>query len=76
VTFKENGVCEPGCFMLYVGKIMEETSYVYMSDHSGRAVRGTNRLRSLGRWYCEFESNSRHGCLCVRLFCVCVVLFR
>jgi hypothetical protein len=31
-------------------------------------------LRSLERWDREFESYSRHGCLCVRLFCVCVVL--
>jgi hypothetical protein len=27
--------------------------------------------RTLG---CGFESQSRHGCLCVRLFCVCVIL--
>jgi hypothetical protein len=26
------------------------------------------------RWDRGFESHSRHGCLYVRLFCVCVVL--
>jgi hypothetical protein len=44
------------------------------ADHSGRAVKGMNCLRSLERWDYVFESNSRHGCLYVRLFCVCVVL--
>jgi hypothetical protein len=24
--------------------------------------------------YCGFETKSRHGCLCIRLFCVCFVL--
>jgi hypothetical protein len=33
-----------------------------------------NCIRSLERWDRGFESHSRHGCLCVRLFCVCVVL--
>jgi hypothetical protein len=33
-----------------------------------------NCLRSLEHWDRGFESHSRHGCLCVRLFCVCVVL--
>jgi hypothetical protein len=33
-----------------------------------------HELRSLERWDREFESHSRYGCLCVRLFCVCVVL--
>jgi hypothetical protein len=33
-----------------------------------------NCLPSLGRWDRGFESHSRHGCLCLRLFCVCVVL--
>jgi hypothetical protein len=31
-------------------------------------------LSSLGRWDRGIESQSRHGCLCVRLFCVCVAL--
>jgi hypothetical protein len=30
-------------------------------------------LRLLGHWDRGFESHSRHGCLCVRLFCACVV---
>jgi hypothetical protein len=33
-----------------------------------------NCLHPLKRWDRGFESHSRHGCLCVRLFCVCVVL--
>jgi hypothetical protein len=34
-----------------------------------------NCLRSLGRWDRGFESHSGHGSLvCMRLFCVCVVL--
>jgi hypothetical protein len=33
-----------------------------------------NCLRSLERWDHGFQSHSRHGCLCVRLFFVCVVL--
>jgi hypothetical protein len=44
-------------------------------DHSERAVYGMmNCLRSLENWDRGFESHSRHGCLCVRLFCVCVIL--
>jgi hypothetical protein len=34
------------------------------ADHSGRAVEGMNCLRSPERWDHEFESRSRHGCLC------------
>jgi hypothetical protein len=37
-----------------------------IADHSGRAV---------WRWDSGFESHSRHGYLCVRLFCVCAVLY-
>jgi hypothetical protein len=33
-----------------------------------------NCLRSLGRWDRGFESHSRHGYLCMRLFSVCAVL--
>jgi hypothetical protein len=33
-----------------------------------------NRLRSLESWDRGFEYHSRHGCLCVLLFCVYVVL--
>jgi hypothetical protein len=33
-----------------------------------------NCLRSLGHWDRGFESHSRHGCLYVLSFCVCVVL--
>jgi hypothetical protein len=33
--------------------------------HSGRAVKGMNRLRSLEHWDRWFELRSRHGCLCV-----------
>jgi hypothetical protein len=33
-----------------------------------------NCLRLLERWDRGFESLSRHGCLYIRLFCVCVVL--
>jgi hypothetical protein len=44
------------------------------ADHSGRAVYGTNCLLSLERWYRGLEFHSGNGCLCVRLFCVCVVL--
>jgi hypothetical protein len=36
--------------------------------------KGMNCLRSLALWDRGFESHSTHGCLCVRLFCVCVVL--
>jgi hypothetical protein len=44
------------------------------TDYSGRAVWGMNCLRLLGSWDRGFEFQSRHGCLCVRLFCVCVAL--
>jgi hypothetical protein len=40
------------------------------ADHSGRAVKGMNCLRSLKPWDCGFESHLRHRCLYVRLFCV------
>jgi hypothetical protein len=33
-----------------------------------------NCFRSLECWNHGFESHSKHGCLCVRLFCVCFVL--
>jgi hypothetical protein len=33
-----------------------------------------NCLRSLERWDHGFEFYSKHGCLCMRLFCVCIVL--
>jgi hypothetical protein len=33
-----------------------------------------NNLRSFERWDRGFEPHSRHGCLCVRLFCVFVIL--
>jgi hypothetical protein len=38
--------------------------------HTGCPVRGMKCLRSLEHCDSEFESHSRHGCLC--LFCVCV----
>jgi hypothetical protein len=44
------------------------------ADHGGRAGKDMNCLRSLERWDRGFESNLRHGCLCMRLLCVCVVL--
>jgi hypothetical protein len=44
-------------------------SKVKSADHSGCAV-----FARFERWDRGFESHSRHGCLCVRLFCVCVVL--
>jgi hypothetical protein len=44
------------------------------ADHGSRVVKGMNCLRSLGRWDRRFESYSRYGCFCMRLFCVCVVL--
>jgi hypothetical protein len=51
-----------------------KSSYVcwnkWFYSYGGRAVWGMNCLRSLERWDCGFESHSRHGCLCVRLFCV------
>jgi hypothetical protein len=44
------------------------------ADHSCRAVWGMNHLHPLEHWDRVFESRSRHGYLCVRLFCVCLVL--
>jgi hypothetical protein len=40
------------------------------ADHSGHAVYGMNRLRSLEHWDLGFESHSRHGCLCTFILCV------
>jgi hypothetical protein len=34
-----------------------------------------NCFCSFNFWDRGFESHSRHGCLCMRLFCVCVVLY-
>jgi hypothetical protein len=45
-----------------------------MADHRGHAVSDMNCLRLLERWDRGFESSSRHGCLCIPLLCVCVVL--
>jgi hypothetical protein len=42
--------------------------------HSDRAVKGLDCLCSFERRDHGFEFHSRHACLCVRLFCVCVVL--
>jgi hypothetical protein len=47
---------------------------INLTDHSGHAVSGINRLRSLERLDRGFESHSKHGCLCVHLFCVRVLL--
>jgi hypothetical protein len=44
------------------------------ADFSGLAVWGMNRFRPLEHWDHGFESHSRHGCLCVCLFCVSAVL--
>jgi hypothetical protein len=44
------------------------------ADHSGWAVEDMNCLCSLGHLDRGFESHSRYGCLCVCLFCICVVL--
>jgi hypothetical protein len=41
-------------------------------DHGGCA--GMNCLRSIEHWNHGFESHSRHGRLCMRLFCLCVIL--
>jgi hypothetical protein len=53
-------------FIWYLGK---------HAEHSGRAVWSMNCVRWLERWDRGFESHSRHGCLCLRLICVCVVLY-
>jgi hypothetical protein len=45
------------------------------SRSRGRAVECMNRLRPLEHWGRGFESHSRYGCLCLRLFCVYVVLY-
>jgi hypothetical protein len=45
-----------------------------VADHSGCAEYGMNRLSPLEHWNRGFESFSRHESMCVRLFCVCVVL--
>jgi hypothetical protein len=42
------------------------------ADHSGRTVEVMNCLRSLEHLDRGCKSHSRHVCLCVRLFCVCV----
>jgi hypothetical protein len=42
-----------------------------VSDHSGRAVWGTNCLRSLEHWDRGFQSHSRHGCMCAFILCSC-----
>jgi hypothetical protein len=47
---------------------------VFIANHSGRAVWTMNCLCLLERWDRGFESQSRHGYIRVRLFCVCVVL--
>jgi hypothetical protein len=45
-----------------------------IADHSGSTVLDMNCLRSLESWDRGFESHSWHGCQCVRLSCVSVVL--
>jgi hypothetical protein len=44
------------------------------ADHNGHAVRGMNCPRLLELCDLGFEPHSKNDCLCVRLFCVCVVL--
>jgi ABC-type Fe3+-siderophore transport system permease subunit len=57
---------------------MERTPFFYVSGPArcrSQWPRGLmNCLLSLERRDRGFESHSRHGCLCVRLFCICVVL--
>jgi hypothetical protein len=45
---------------------------IRVADQTGREVYGMNRLPLLE--HCNRESHSRHDRLCVRLFCVCIVL--
>jgi hypothetical protein len=40
------------------------------ADHSGRAVKDANCLRSLEHWDHGFESHSGHGCVCAFVLCV------
>jgi hypothetical protein len=60
--------------MYFMAMYIFELYQPLMADRSGRAVYGMNCLCSLERLNHGFELHSRHGCLCVRLFCVCVVL--
>jgi hypothetical protein len=55
---------------------IKNTSFLYEGkpDHSGCAVWGMNCLSWFKRCDRGFESHSRHGCLCVRFFCVCSAL--
>jgi hypothetical protein len=41
------------------------------ADHGGRTVEGVNCVRPLERWDREFQSHSRHGCLCAFILCLC-----
>jgi hypothetical protein len=49
-------------------------AWLYPQALGSLLVYEMNCLLSLEHWGRGFESHSRHGCLCVRLFCVCVVL--
>jgi hypothetical protein len=67
-TLKMEATCS---FEMSVG--FYRTTWNY-ADHGDRAVKGMDCLRSLESWDRRFESHSSRGCLCLRLFCVCVVL--
>jgi hypothetical protein len=43
---------------------------------SGHAVEGMNSLRSLEHWDREFESHSKHECLCAFIVCLCCSVCR
>jgi hypothetical protein len=49
---------------------LETFQFIWKADYSGRVIECMNHLPSLEHWDHGFESHSRHGCLCVRLFCV------
>jgi hypothetical protein len=49
-------------------------TYEYRNYNKTDSSKTHNYLRSFGRWDHGSESHSRHGCLCMLLFCVCLFL--
>jgi hypothetical protein len=45
-------------------------SRIRMTDHSSCAVRGVNCLLTLKHWGHDFDSHSKHECLCVFVLCL------
>jgi hypothetical protein len=56
-----------------IPRVLCRVKFITCRSQWPHGLRNRNSLRPLEHWDREFETDSRHGRLCMRLFCVCVV---